>query len=248
MIQVVNRALSILEFIAQDNDRKWGLSEIADALGLNHGTCANILKTLVARGYIEQAGAKRGYCLGPMAYRLARADDRNRHLVERSRKEIDELCSRIDETVILSVVQHGARVLLYEARSDQEIQTRTPEKMTPYRATTGRLIISHYSPKELQDLVEMIGLPRKEDWPEVGSFEDLVQALNTIRNERMLITKNNRMVVGLATPIYKNNKLVASLGIHLPDFRFSKNEKTRIVQEMLRATERINRLINNDLD
>lgn len=248
MIQVVNRALSILEFIAHDSDRKWGLSEIADALSLNHGTCANILKTLVVRGYIEQEGAKRGYCLGPMAYRLAQANHPGQQLLERAKKPIDELCATLNETVILSTVQHGARVLLYEARSNQEIQTRTPVEMTPYRATTGRMIIAHYSPKELQDLVEMIGLPQKEDWPEIGSFDALMQALNTIRGEQILITKNNRMVVGLATPLYKNNKLIASLGIHLPDFRFSKNEKSRIVQEMLHTTERINKLINNDLN
>ena len=64
MIQVVNRALNILEIIAKNPDRELGLTEIADSVELNHGTCANILKTLVLRGYVEQAGAKKGYKLG----------------------------------------------------------------------------------------------------------------------------------------------------------------------------------------
>ena len=50
MIQVINRALNILEIIAHDHNKEWGLSEIANELELNHGTCANILKTLVQRG------------------------------------------------------------------------------------------------------------------------------------------------------------------------------------------------------
>ena len=49
MIQVIHRALNILELIARDRNKEYGLSEIADRLGLNHGTCANIIKTLVVR-------------------------------------------------------------------------------------------------------------------------------------------------------------------------------------------------------
>ena len=64
MIQVINRALNILEIIAHDHNKEWGLSEIANELELNHGTCANILKTLVQRGYVEQMGLKKGYKLG----------------------------------------------------------------------------------------------------------------------------------------------------------------------------------------
>ena len=47
MIQVIHRALNLLEFIAQHPNREYSLTEIADQHQLNHGTCANILKTLV---------------------------------------------------------------------------------------------------------------------------------------------------------------------------------------------------------
>ena len=52
MIQVINRALNILEILAQEPDKEFGLSEIATAVELNAGTCANILKTLVYRNYV----------------------------------------------------------------------------------------------------------------------------------------------------------------------------------------------------
>ena len=42
MIQVINRALNILEILAQEPDKEFGLSEIATAVELNAGTCANI--------------------------------------------------------------------------------------------------------------------------------------------------------------------------------------------------------------
>ena len=72
MIQVINRALNILEILAQEPDKEFGLSEIATAVELNAGTCANILKTLVYRNYVEQSGIKKGYKLGYMVYQLTR--------------------------------------------------------------------------------------------------------------------------------------------------------------------------------
>ena len=43
MIQVINRALNILEILAQEPDKEFGLSEIATAVELNAGTCAKRL-------------------------------------------------------------------------------------------------------------------------------------------------------------------------------------------------------------
>lgn len=54
MIQVINRAFDILEFVATDPTRPKSLTEVAEAAGLNQGTCANIMKTMVNRRYLDQ--------------------------------------------------------------------------------------------------------------------------------------------------------------------------------------------------
>ena len=245
MIQVIHRAFNIMEVIAQDNEKEWGLSEIANSLGLNHGTCANILKTLVQRGYVEQAGLKKGYKLGYMTYQLTNSNGYSMELVNTAKILMDGFRDEINETVILSVVKSNKRVLIHEALCSHEVQVRTTPESTVYRATTGRMILAHYSPKELNDFIEKAGLPSKEDWPEISSKSELVQALNEIRKKNIEITWNNHHVVGLATPIFKKNKIIASLGVYLPDIRFSKTEKKHIVKEMLKVTESINKRLNN---
>ena len=70
MIQVINRALNILELVSKERDRDFSLGEIANSLNLNASTCANIIKTLVNRGYLEQKAIKQGYKLGAQAYYL----------------------------------------------------------------------------------------------------------------------------------------------------------------------------------
>ena len=59
MIQVINRALDIIEFIAREPEKPKSLSDIANTLELNAGTCANIIKTLVERNYIEKLEYKK---------------------------------------------------------------------------------------------------------------------------------------------------------------------------------------------
>lgn len=246
MIQVINRALNILEVIAHDHNKEWGLSEIADELELNHGTCANILKTLVQRGYVEQMGLKKGYKLGYMAYRLTASNEYNVQLINATKVLIDSLANRINETVILSHIKNGKRIIVYEALCNQEIQIRTTPESSVYRATTGRMILAHYSPKELKDFISMVGMPTAEDWPEIANEAELIQSLNDTRKKNIEITWNSNHVVGLATPIFKKNKIIASLGVYLPDIRFSKAERNFIIKEMLQTTELINNKINSN--
>jgi len=59
MIQVIGKALDILELLAKDPDKVLTLSEVANTFNLNHGTCANIIKTLVDRNYVEKLPAKK---------------------------------------------------------------------------------------------------------------------------------------------------------------------------------------------
>ena len=246
MIQVINRALNILEVISHDHDKEWGLSEIADELELNHGTCANILKTLVQRGYVEQMGLKKGYKLGYMAYQLTASNEYNIQLINATKIFIDSLANAINETVILSHIKNGKRIIVYEALCNQEIQIRTTLESSVYRATTGRMILAHYSPKELKDFISMVGLPSKEDWPEVTNEAELIKSLNETRKKNIEITWNSNHVVGVATPIFKKNKIIASLGVYLPDIRFSKAERNFIVKEMLKTTELIINKINSN--
>ena len=75
----------------------------------------------------------------------------------------------------------------------------------------------------------------------------MIQSLNDTRKKNIEITWNSNHVVGLATPIFKKNKILASLGVYLPDIRFSKAERNLIVKEMLQTTEQINNKINSNL-
>lgn len=245
MIQVIHRALSILEFIAQDPKHEYLLSEIADGNKLNHGTCANILKTLLNRGYVEKAASKRGYKLGFMVYKIANNKNYNLDLLEMSKPIMKSLRNEINEAIILSVIQNGKRVLLHEEQCNHELQVHTQPESSIYKASTGRMILAYYSPKELEEFIDSVGLPAEDEWPNINSKGDLISALNTIKNDNFEFSSNKNHVVGLSKPIFLNNKVIASLGIYLPDIRFTKENKKRIITELEKSSKAINDKINN---
>ncbi len=245
MIQVIHRALNILEFLSKEPNREFGLSEITAAVDLNAGTCANILKTLVQRNYVEQHGAKKGYKLGFMFFQLTQDSSYNTNLVNLIKPTIEDLRMEINETIIFSIIRGHKRVLLYESQCAHEVQVRTTSESSIYRATTARVILSHYSPHELNDFIDTVGLPTEDEWPEVKDKSDLLRLLNDIRVNNIEVTSNKNHVVSLATPIVKGGRVVASLGVYLPDIRFGKVEKSNIIKQLKRATDLINEELNS---
>lgn len=239
MIQVLHRALNILELLAESTKSEISLSEIADTLHLNHSTCANILKTLVNRNYVEQVKFKGNYRLGYMAHQLANFNPYDTRLLNVSKLPLDVLMNEINETIILSKIKNDKRILLKEINCTHEVHVKTSRESSAYKATTGRIILAHYSPKEFEDFFQRVGLPSKEEWPEVETKLDLIKFLKEIRKDQFAFSHNNH-VIGLATPIYINNKIYASLGIYLPDIRFGVSEKVKMINALKQTTNTIN--------
>lgn len=239
MIQVIHRALNILELLAENPKSEIGLSEIADTLHLKHSTCANILKTLVNRNYVEQVKFKGNYRLGYMAQQLANFNPYDTRLINVSKLPVEILMNEINETIILSKIKNDKRILIKEINCNHEVFVKTSKESSVYKATTGRMILAHYSPREFESFFQRVGLPSKEEWPEVESKSDLIDYLTEIRRDQFAFSHNNH-VVGLATPIYINNKIYASLGIYLPDIRFGEPEKSKMINALKQTTATIN--------
>src|SRR5690348_4773415 len=122
MIQVINRALDILEFLASEPDQHRGLGEISAELNLNNGTCANIIKTLVERKYVEKLDKKKGYCLGAKAYGLTGNEGYKKDLTKAAKEELTQLTKKINENSLLAVLDKDMRSVLVRVMSTHPIQ------------------------------------------------------------------------------------------------------------------------------
>ncbi len=232
MIQVIHRALDILEFVAKDRNREFGLGEISESLELNKGTCANIIKTLVNRGYLDQSRKKQGYKLGSGAYYLTGNFSNKKELLQMSREPMKELQKKINECCILAILKENMRYTLHKESSTQELQVITNnEEKNVYLTATGRMMLACMDTQEQELFIQKYGLPF-DMWEGVGDKDDLIKKLDKIKEKQLAIHSDGEHVVGIGAPIFKDDKIIASLGIYLPEVRFNYKLQELVFEEI----------------
>ena len=239
MIQVLDKAFNILEYLSWDASREIPLGEIAGALNMDKGTCANILKTLCMRGYVDQESPRKGYKLGYMVFRLGDPYVNKEELTRKAMEEVDKLGARLNEVVLLSVLKQDKRVVMYGTIPDQDLVVRTSREIPVYRATTGRMILAYTSSEERVRFVRKYGLPKPGDWEGIESFEDLLKELDRTREAGWRVDLNKNMIAGMAVPVWKGNKVVASLGVYLPEVRFTPQKHVEMLDDLRRTADAI---------
>jgi len=233
MVQVLIKAFDILELVAQRNGQSITLTEIANELQLNQATAANINKTLVHKGYLEHIGKKKGYRLGPAAYRLTNEVAYGHDLVNTAREVMEKLTAHLNESCLLGVLRNYKRYILHVVNSAQEIQVQLRSERNVYETASGRLLLAYLSEKELERFIQHNGLPDPALWEEGNSMEKLQEALALIKKEGLAITfMGNRHLRGFAVPIVVNGIVMAGLSVFLPEYRCSETRQQEIIRAL----------------
>lgn len=248
MIQVIARAIDILEFVASHDKEPVQLIRIAEHLGLSQPTCANIVKTLADRNYLENAGRKIGYKLGAGAFHLTGNLSYNQNLILAAKPIMEDLTHELNETSLLGVLLNNKRFILHSVQSDQDLQVRAKTEADIYATASGRLLMAFLPQKELDHLIQSKGYPAADIWPGVQNKEDLQKALLKIRKEQMVQTLSAKHIVGFAVPVYRNNLVIAGLSIFLPESRLTSAHRTKISRLIRKASEKIKEGIEKEFD
>ena len=245
MVQVVIKALDILELVAQRDGQAISLTEISDELRLNQATTANIIKTLAEKNYLEHIGKKKGYRLGPAAFQLTNDVAYGQSLVNASREVMEALTARLNESCILGTLRHYKRYILHVVNSNQDIQVRIRSERSVYETASGRLLLAYLPEKERDRFLQQNGLPEMPVWEEGSTPEGLLTALGAIRQEGLAMTHfTHTHLVGFAVPIFENKVVVAGLSIFLPEYRYSVPRKKEIVEALREAADSITRKLS----
>lgn len=243
MISVINKAMDIVELLALQSDRPVVLGDIARALGLNLATCANIIKTLVHRGMVEQVAPRKGYVLGPAVHYLARSGPYRRDLALPAEPAVVRLARELRETAMLVTLRGGQRFVLCESQGQQELRVNWQVAADDvFRTATGRLLAAHLPEDELQTLLERVGMP-EEGWAEVRTAAQLAAALDTIRQEGCVLLYRGE-VTAVAYPVRQEGRVVAALGIYMPQFRFAPRAQSVLTAVARTASEIESAIIN----
>lgn len=183
MIQVIKRAFEILSFVAENPEEPKGLGEIARAVGLNPGTCANIIKTLCEYNLLEQVGRKKGYILGAAVYYLARNGPYRKDIVKVIEPYLSDLASDVKETVLVATLHQGKRSILLQIDGNRTVTINKNFLLQEsiYDTATGRLLLANLPYSELDFIIKRYGLPDKKIWPEATTKKRFISALSEIK-------------------------------------------------------------------
>jgi len=247
MIQVIHRAFDILELIAREPDKPKSLSEISNALELNSGTCANIIKTMVERRYIDKVANKKGYVLGSNAYNLGGGDGYKRKLIEVSKEEMESLSDTLNENSELTILHNNMRLVLLRISSDHDLQVRAASERLAYDMASGRIILAFLPDTELQKFVEKYGLPSADEWKEASTEAGFKKQIEKIRTDGYSIRITKEAVFGIAVPLLKGDKAIGGLGVYMPEFRYEKYDKKRILASIIQSGKNINKKLKDAL-
>lgn len=235
MIQVIHRALDILELLAKDPHKSKSLGEISESLNLNAGTCANIIKTLTTRHYIEKLDKQKGYVLGALSYKLTGEQSYKKYLIDAAKDELEKLTKKINESTLIGVLNGDTRVAVIVVEGSNNLTVQANLLKKAYHTATGRLLIAYLPDNELEKFIEKYGLPEPVSWKEVKSKKKLLEELSLIRSNKHAIHITDSQIIGIGVPVYKESVVVASLGVYMPLSRY-KNWKQAHVLKLLNGT------------
>lgn len=244
MIQVINRAFDILELVGREPGKVYTLTQIADELRLNHATCANIIKTMVNRNYLEQVGRKKGYRLGFMLFRVSGNNSYEKDLLKASASVMETLTKKLNETTLLGILKKDRRIAIHQENAAHDLMVRSSVEKPAYDSASGRLLIAMLEDKELEEYIEKYGLPAEDSWKEASSTRTFWKEVETIRKNKYATQTAPTHIVGVAVPIYKQDKVIASLSIYLPESRYNEKIKNTIIADLFDAADLIGKNIS----
>ncbi len=227
MIQVIERAFGVLEFLSAEGEAS--LKEISDSVGLKNTTVSNILRSLIDLGYMEKDDRNR-YRLSKQFHVLAETD-RNRLVLHRTAATYARMVSdRIHEPTVIAEARGGRYYVIAEAMYDQAVTVNTSflQSGSFYNRVTGKVLLAFMDTAMYRQILARDGLPGDE-WPEAGSVDDLEKVLDKIRGNSLAELRTDQ-VYAVGVPVLdEGGRIVCSMGVYVPVGRGTRENRKKIV-------------------
>lgn len=180
-LQSVDRALDVLDLLADAGPDGMALAEVASALGTSKSTAFAVLQTLGAREFVTDSGSRRSrrYRLGLALARLGEAALSQISLVDIATPSLRELTSETGWTSRVGVLQDGYAVIvgLIEGQGTVRFRSNLARRELPHSTAIGKAILAHMDEDAAREILERTGLPARTP-KTITSVDKLVRDLH----------------------------------------------------------------------
>jgi IclR family acetate operon transcriptional repressor len=238
-VQSVNRALLLLELLAQGGGRL-PVSELAQRSGLSLGTAHRLLTTLTARGYVRQDHDRR-YALG--AALLPLGDAARRLLSSWALPLLSELAQDCGETVNLAVLEDDHVVYVAQApgRHRMRMFTQVGRRVLPHSTAVGKVLLAWHEEDQLSRVISRLGMPRHTSHT-LTSLAAFRAELEGVRKRGWAVDDEEQEmgVRCLAVPVGPGADAVAAVSVSAPASRLDPG-RPEVVEALHRTADQLAR-------
>ena len=242
-VQSLNRALRILNALAEDGLHGRTLTEVARHVGLATSTAHRLLTTLEENRFVRFDQSHGLWSIGVQSFVVGNAFVRSRDIVSLARPFMRQLMEECGETVNLAVQDRGEVVYLaqVECRKLMRAITRPGGHVAMHCSGVGKALLSELPVKEVEKIAEDHGLQR-ETPKTLDSLPRLLNDLAEIRGRGYAIDDEEN-AVGLrcvAAVIYdEQGEAQGGLSLSGPTARLTDDRLGYLGQRVAEAADRI---------
>jgi IclR family acetate operon transcriptional repressor len=218
----LTRLLGLFDVLSMSPDGM-SLAELNVTLESPKSSLLNLLRPLVAEGYLIHSSGI--YRLGPSIFRLAAGVMSAWNFPKLIRPFMEELCTRTEESVLLSVLNPEAEVMTYVEIIDSPhpVRYHIPVGTTRplYASSAGRLLLAFADKRWRDSYVATVQFKTKTAVPVTRPL--LARELERVRAEGVSVALDTYMVglAAVAAPVFDaEGRCIAALNIAGPSDRF----------------------------
>ncbi len=241
MIQAVNRAIKILDFISSNHMAR--LADISRGVGLNKSTTHGLITTLEAMGCIRQDPSTGRYALGLKLFELGQAVLANMDIRTVAMPFLLELSRKYEETVHLAILSGNEVIYIDKVDSPRSIRivSKVGGRNPAYCTGVGKVLLAGLTNEELNRLLATIEFRPITPNTITNSFA-LMEEITKIRQDGYA-TDNGEIDEGLscvAAPIRNHLGVVtAAISLSGPMARVFTGNTSRLVADVIYCARQI---------
>src|SRR6202165_5377987 len=160
-VQSVDRALSIIETLAED-DEGYRLSDLAVRTGLSTSTVHRLLATLEKRRFVQFDRYESKWHVGARSFSVGATFARRRNFTAQAMPYLRKLRDLTRETANLAVVDAQSIIVLtrMESREIMRSLTKVGGRVAMVASGVGKAVLATYSDEDVNAIIHRQGTPR----------------------------------------------------------------------------------------
>jgi DNA-binding IclR family transcriptional regulator len=242
-IDVLDVAFDVIECLSAHNEQTLTASQIARELGIQRTRAYRILKTLEARGYVEDHQPSGGFRLGMRFVPLA-AQVRNRIDLLRTAEPILIELAKTTGDISYLLVRIGMHALIIDRYiGHHRLQAMGAiGELLPLHVGAGPKALLAFAPEtERMQILHEMALPR---WTKktITDREELRRHLEVVRARGYALDEEESEIGNFAVtaPVFDHTgSAVAAVSITTPGVRFNSDRRDKLIRVVIQAAQTI---------